>query len=231
MTLRAAKSRRQKGLHQFPGECVAHYEAPETDYIQVIVFNALVRGEAFMDQAGAHPRHFVRRDRCPDAAPTDGNAAFQVSASYRLGERYDKVRVIICLIPMPVTEFDYVITGFAQFSREISHQFQSSVVGGNTDALECSRKSRHRGAVQAVTQGSRGGLVRQRLDRCGITAVLHYTPLVSGMRLGGTPLCPLAPSWPIPMVSAVIPASPPSCMLSTAVLGTITIVEFSFKPS
>ncbi len=31
-----------------------------------------------------------------------------------------------------------------------------------------------------------------------------------------------------PMVSAVIPARPPSCIDSTAVLGTITIVEFSF---
>jgi hypothetical protein len=41
----------------------------------------------------------------------------------------------------------------------------------------------------------------------------------------------LTPSWPKPMVSAVIPAKPPSCMDSTAVLGTMTMVEFSFKPS
>ncbi len=38
-------------------------------------------------------------------------------------------------------------------------------------------------------------------------------------------------SWLIPMVSAVSPAILPSCMVSTAELGTITIVEFCFNPS
>lgn len=37
--------------------------------------------------------------------------------------------------------------------------------------------------------------------------------------------------WPSPIVSAVSPAMLPSCMLSTAVLGTMTIVEFCFSPS
>ena len=36
---------------------------------------------------------------------------------------------------------------------------------------------------------------------------------------------------PNPMVSAVIPASPPSCIDSTAELGTMTIVAFFFRPS
>ena len=41
----------------------------------------------------------------------------------------------------------------------------------------------------------------------------------------------LPPSWPSPIVSAVSPAMLPSCMLSTAVLGTMTMVEFCFSPS
>src|SRR6516164_1092265 len=41
----------------------------------------------------------------------------------------------------------------------------------------------------------------------------------------------LPPFWPSPIVSAVSPAMLPSCMLSTAVLGTMTMVEFCFSPS
>ncbi len=40
-----------------------------------------------------------------------------------------------------------------------------------------------------------------------------------------------APSSPNPLVSAVSPATVPNCMVSTTVLGTITIVALCFKPS
>ena len=49
--------------------------------------------------------------------------------------------------------------------------------------------------------------------------------------LGSVPLWPLPRSWPKPMVNAVIPARPPNCIDSTAVLGTITMVAFFFNPS
>ena len=38
-------------------------------------------------------------------------------------------------------------------------------------------------------------------------------------------------SLPRPIVSAVNPARPPSCIVSTAELGTMTMVEFCFRPS
>jgi hypothetical protein len=43
MTLRAAETRGQKRLNQFPGECVADYEPSEADHIQIVVLDALVR--------------------------------------------------------------------------------------------------------------------------------------------------------------------------------------------
>jgi hypothetical protein len=43
--------------------------------------------------------------------------------------------------------------------------------------------------------------------------------------------CFLASSWLRPIVRAVIPARPPSCMVSSAELGTITIVELVLSPS
>ena len=231
MTHRAAESRSEKCPHQFPGKRVTYDEAPEADHVQIIIFDALMCRESFMNQAGPDTRNFVRGNRCADTAPTDGHSAFQVSASYRLGERNDEIRVIIVLVPLPVTEFDHVVTGFAQLSGEMLHEFKSTMVSRDADALERFRESWHRRAFKAPAIPARpfaGGGIREQF---WIAAVVHQTPLVSGIRLGVGALCPLVASWPIPMVSAVIPAMPPSCIVSTAVLGTMTIVAFSFSPS
>jgi hypothetical protein len=144
MTLCAAESSGKKCLNQFPGKRMSHDEAPQADHVQIVIFDALVRRERFMNQACPDARHFVRRDRRSDTAPTDGNSAFQISASDRLGERNDKIRVIIVLVPLPVAKLDYVITRLAQFPGEILHKFKSTVVGGYPDALERFRKTRHR---------------------------------------------------------------------------------------
>ena len=43
MTIEAAKSRGEKCSNQFPSHCVADYEAPEADHVQIVVLDALVR--------------------------------------------------------------------------------------------------------------------------------------------------------------------------------------------
>src|ERR1035441_8372628 len=95
MTLRAAESRGEKCLNQFPRECVTDYQASEADHVQIVVLDALVRRKGFMNQAGPNPRHFVCDDRCPDAASTDGYAALYVSAGDCAGQRHDKIRIIV----------------------------------------------------------------------------------------------------------------------------------------
>ena len=81
MTLRAAETRGEKGLHQLPSERVADDEAAEADQVQIVVLDALVRGKVFMDQAGAHARHFVGGDGGAHAAATNGYAAIHLSAA------------------------------------------------------------------------------------------------------------------------------------------------------
>jgi hypothetical protein len=108
-----------------------------------------------MNQASPDARHLVRRDRCADTAPTGGYSTFQVSASHRLGERNDKIRVVIILVRLPVAEFDHVITRFAQLSGKMLHEFKSTMVSRDADALERFREPRHRRTVQAPSHSTR----------------------------------------------------------------------------
>ena len=128
---------------------MSYDKAPQADHVQIVILDALMRREGFMNQAGPDARHFVRGDRCADTAPTDGYSAFQVSASYRLGERNDKIRVVIILVRLPVAEFDHIVTDFAQLSGKMLHQFKSTMVSRDADALERFRESRHRRTIEA----------------------------------------------------------------------------------
>ena len=119
MTLRAAESRGEKCLNQFPSECVTDYQAPEADHVQIVVLDALVSRKGLMNQAGPNPCHFVRDDRCPNTASTDGHAALHVSAGNCAGQRYDKIRIIVVQLRLPVAELDHFMTGLAQHPDQI----------------------------------------------------------------------------------------------------------------
>ena len=142
MTLGAAESRGQKGLHQFPSERVTDYETPEADHVQSVVLDALVRRKGFMNQAGPNPRHFVRDNGCPHTASTDGHAALHLSAGNCARQRHYKIRIIVVRVQSAVAELDYLMAGRAQFSDELFHQFKSPMVGSDADALDCFRQSR-----------------------------------------------------------------------------------------
>ena len=107
MTLGAAELRGEKCLHQFPGQRVADNLPSEADHVQIVVLDALVRRKAFVNQTRAHPCHFIRADRCPNPAATDGHATLHLSAGHRAGQRHHKIRIIIIHIrlrsPKPVT--------------------------------------------------------------------------------------------------------------------------------
>lgn len=144
MTLRSAESRGEKRLNQFPGECVTNDEAPEADHVQIVVLNALVRRKGFMNQTGPNPRHFVRGDRRPHTASTDGHAALHLSAGHRAGQWHDKIRIIVISIQSAVAELDYLMASPAQLSDKLFLQFKSPMVGGEADTLARSRQSRQR---------------------------------------------------------------------------------------
>jgi hypothetical protein len=142
MTLGAAESGGQKGLNQFPSERMTDYETPEADHVQIVILDALVRRKGFMNQAGSHPRHFVRDDRCPHTTSTDGHTALHLSAGNCARQRDDKIRIVVISVQSAVAELDYLVAGHAQLSDELFHQFKSAVVGGDADALDRFGQSR-----------------------------------------------------------------------------------------
>ena len=94
---------------------MSDYEAPEADHVQIVVLNALMRRKGFMNQAGANSRHFVRNDRCPNAASTDCQAAIHVSVGNGAGQRHDKIRIIIVHLRPSVAEIDHFMTSGTTF--------------------------------------------------------------------------------------------------------------------
>ena len=137
MTLRAGESRCEKCLHQFPGEGVADHEATETDQVQIVVLDTLVRRKVFVNQAGPDPGHFVCADRSPDTASADSNAAFHRPGGNRAGQRHDEIRIVIVLFRAAVAKVNHFMTGFAQLPSQIFFQFVTAVIGGDTDAFRC----------------------------------------------------------------------------------------------
>ena len=133
MTLRAAELRGKKCLNQFPSEGVTDHEATETDQVEIVVLDALVRGKCFVNQTRTDASNFVRGDRCANSAATDGHAPLHISAGNGAGQRHDIIRIVIIDLQMSVSEIDCVMTSDPQFLGEILLQLKTAVVGGNAD--------------------------------------------------------------------------------------------------
>src|ERR1035438_929015 len=107
MAFRAAESRGEKCLDQFPSESVAHDAAAEADHVHVVVLDALARREAFVNQAGPDPGHFVGGNRSPNAASAYGHAALHFAAGNGVRQRRDKIRIIVVRYWLLVAEIDH----------------------------------------------------------------------------------------------------------------------------
>ena len=78
MTLRSAESSGKKCLNQFPSEGVTDHEAAETDQVEIVVLDTLVRGKYFVNETRADAGNFIRDDRCPNSAATDGHTTLHI---------------------------------------------------------------------------------------------------------------------------------------------------------
>ena len=154
MTRRAAESRVEKGLNQFPGERVTDHKAPKADQVQIIVLNALVRGKSVMNQACPHARHLVGSDACTNATTADGYAAVHPPASDCTRQRHNKIRIIVIRGHPAVAEINHLMASRAQPFDELFLQFESAMVGGDTEALAYSHQFRWRLNARAFTDGT-----------------------------------------------------------------------------
>lgn len=85
MTIRSTESCGEKCLNQFPSKSVTDHEATETDQVEIVVLDTLVRGKRLVNQTRADTGNFVRGDRCPDSAATDRDTTLHISTSNGTG--------------------------------------------------------------------------------------------------------------------------------------------------
>jgi hypothetical protein len=114
---------------------VPDYEAPETEHVQIVVLDTLMRRKGFMNQAGPHPRHFVRDNRCPDTTSTDGHAAIHLPASDGAGQGNNLVRIIIVWCQAAIAEVDHDVTCLLQHRDQVVLQLEPAMVGGNPNVF------------------------------------------------------------------------------------------------
>jgi hypothetical protein len=50
----ATEVRAQKGLDQLQSQCGSNHLSPKTNYVHIVVFDALTRGVAVMDEPSPH---------------------------------------------------------------------------------------------------------------------------------------------------------------------------------
>jgi len=111
MPLRARESRSEKGFHEFPRKRVADYVATQADYVQIVIFNPLMRRKVLMNQTRPYSRHLVGGDAGADASAADGHAAIHNRAGNRTGQGHDEIGIIIARLPFEVAKVRYVVTG------------------------------------------------------------------------------------------------------------------------
>ncbi len=147
MSLCAAEASTQEFLNQLPSECVTDHKTTETNQIEIVVFNSLVCRKLLMNQARTDSRHFVRGNGCANAAAADGHSALNFSAGNGVGQRHNKIWIIIVRAPLPVAEINYLMPGLAQLSDQIFLQLEATMVGGNADAVRCAGRDRSRVSI------------------------------------------------------------------------------------
>ncbi len=132
MPFSATESRGQECLNQFPGERVTDDKPPKTDYVQIVVFDALVCRKVVVNQAGSNSCYFISRDGGPRTTSTDGHASLLVSAGNCTGQRHNKIRIIIVRLRLAISEIAHLMAAFPQHASQIFLQLVSSMVGGDT---------------------------------------------------------------------------------------------------
>ncbi len=92
---------------------MADHKAAETNEVEVIILDALMRGKAFMDQARSDAGYFVSRDGCANTTPADSYAALHFSVGHCASQSYNKVGIVVHRSQLAVAEVDYLIVSRA----------------------------------------------------------------------------------------------------------------------
>ena len=99
---------------------MADHEAAETDEVEIIILDALMRGKALMDQARPDAGYFVRGDSCADTTSADSYAALHFSAGHGASQSDDKVWIVVSRSRLAVTEVYHFIASRVKLFDQIS---------------------------------------------------------------------------------------------------------------
>jgi len=164
MTLRSAESRGKKCLNQFPRESVTDHEAAETDQVEIVVLDALVRGKCFVNQTRADADNLIRRDRCSNSASANRNPSLHVSTGNSASQRHDIIRIIIVELRVSVSKINYFMTSVPQSLGQIVLQLEAAVVSGYANEFRGAHGNRCWGCSFhfRLPAGDTGGRKRER---------------------------------------------------------------------
>src|SRR5215510_3366204 len=113
---RLTELRVQKCLHKIPGQLRSFDSTPQTDHVEVVVFDPLASREMVLNQAGSNTLDFVEAHRGTDTTAADSDAAIHFAGCDRASEWNHEIGIIIVGIQLMSPKVDQFITRIAQSS-------------------------------------------------------------------------------------------------------------------
>ena len=120
MPLGLAELGGEERLDEIPGDGGSDRPSAHAEDVEVIVLDALLRGEMVVDERRADAGDLVGADRRADAAAADRHAALHASRNHGLGERHDEVGIVVVRIQRVCAEVDDLVARGAQTAMSSS---------------------------------------------------------------------------------------------------------------
>src|SRR6185295_5136944 len=118
----------EKSLDQIPRQFRAFDAPTQTDDVEVVVLDALLRRKMILNQASADAVDLVRANRSADAAAANRQTTMHRFSGYCLAKRNDEVGIIIIGRQLMSTEVHDLVTGGFQSDDQLLFQGKAAVV-------------------------------------------------------------------------------------------------------
>src|SRR4029450_9982140 len=118
MPVRLAVLRGQIRLDKIPCHRRAHGPPAHAEYVHVIIFDTLTRGEMIVDQPGANARHFVGTYRRADPTAANSHASTHLAGRDGIRERYHEVGIIVTRVQTISTEVHNLVPSRIKFGHD-----------------------------------------------------------------------------------------------------------------
>src|SRR4029077_1950886 len=118
----------EKRLDQIPRQFRAFDASAQTDDVEVVVLNALLRRKMILNQTSADAFNFVRTDRCADTAAANRHTTIHRVSGHCLSKWNDEVGIIIIGRQLVSTEVHDLVAGGFQSDDQLLFQGKAAVI-------------------------------------------------------------------------------------------------------